>query len=178
MDAVATAANVSKATVYAHYGSKQALFGATVAHECARAAARMTIAENLARHRSLEQALTDIGRAFLDTLMSPQVVGLSRMVVAESRRFPELGRIYYQSAPAHTLDDLAAYLEKAQEQGLVGACDARCAADQFLGMVRGDRLIRILLGQMPTWAECEPAIAAAVQTFVARYAAVVEGAHD
>lgn len=171
MDALATAAGVSKATIYAHYDSKESLFAATARRECRRAVARMAIGADLAEHRSLHTALTHIGRAFLDTLLSPEIGGLTRMVIAESTRFPELGQIYYDSAPGQTLTSVACYLDRAQREGLVIACDTRRAADQFLSLLRGDLHIRILLGHPPGPAERDPAIAEAVATFVARYAA-------
>lgn len=170
MDALAAAAGVSKATVYAHYESKEALFAATARRECRRAVVRMAIGEDLAEHRSLETALTHIGRAFLDTLMSPEIGGLSRMVIAESRRFPELGEIYYDSAPGQTLSSVETYLDSAQRRGLLIACDTRRAAEQFLSLLRGDLYIRILLGRVPDATERDPTIAEAVNTFVARYA--------
>ncbi|KEZ78128.1 TetR/AcrR family transcriptional regulator [Salinisphaera hydrothermalis] len=172
MDALAAAAGVSKATIYAHYESKEVLFAATARRECRRAVARMAIGDDLVAHRSLEEALTHIGRAFLDTLMSPEIVGLLRMVIAESTRFPELGQIYYDSAPGQTLTSVTCYLDRARRQGWLIDCDTRRAAEQFLSLLRGDLHMRILLGQSPDAAERDPAIAEAVATFTARYATV------
>ena len=171
MDALAAEAGVSKATIYAHYDSKEALFAATARRECRRLVVRMAIGEDLVGHRSLETALSHIGRAFLDTLMSPEIVGLLRMVVAESARFPELGQIFYDSAPGQTLASVTCYLDRARDEGLLIDCDTRRAAEQFLSLLRGDLYIRLLLGQRPRAEERDPAIAEAVATFTARFGA-------
>lgn len=172
MDALALAAGVSKATIYAHYDSKKALFAATARRECGRLVARMSITKDVAGHRSLEQALTHIAEIFLDILMSPEIAGLSRMVIAESARFPELGQIYYDSAPGQTLASVAEYFAQAQREGRLVACDTHRAADQFLSMLRGDFFIRMLLGRTPSPDEHGPAIAEAVTTIIARYGVV------
>lgn len=171
MDALAAAAGVSKATVYAHYESKEALFAATARRECRRAVARMAIGDDVVAHRSLDAALTHIGRAFLDTLLSPEIAGLLRMVIAESTRFPELGQIFYDSAPGQTLASVTCYLDRARREGWLIDCDTHRAAEQFLSLLRGDLHLRILLGQPPDPAERDPAIAEAVTTFIARYGA-------
>lgn len=171
MDALAAAAGVSKATIYAHYQSKEALFAATARRECRRLVVRMAIGDDLVEHRTLDTALTHIGRAFLDALMSPELVGLLRMVIAESTRFPELGQIYYDSAPGQTLASVTCYLDRARREGLLIECDTRRAAEQFLSLLRGDLHIRILLGHPSPVVERDPAIAEAVATFVARYGA-------
>ena len=97
MDAVAKAAGVSKATVYAHFKSKSDLFAAIVA----QVAGRLTgeIRAIMEAHLPLRQALTRIGQHFLEVLIDPERVRMFRMMVAEADRFPDLGRIFYRAGP-------------------------------------------------------------------------------
>lgn len=173
MDAIAQAAEVSKATVYAHHDSKQALFAATARRECARMVGRMAIApdcEDLGAVPDLEAALTRIGHSFIDTILSDDMTALLRMVIAEAGRFPEIGQIYYESAPRQTRQSVTRYLEQARARGLVQTPDCELAASQFLGMLRGDVLVATLLGAQSETRDHHAIIEQAVTTFVARYA--------
>lgn len=169
MDALAAVADVSKATVYAYHPSKEALFAATVKRECRRTVTRMTIGEHGVDGRSLEQALIEIGNTFLNILVSPEIAALTRMVVAESRRFPELGHIYYHSGPGQITKSVAKYLERANQRGCVHGCDPWRGADQFLGLLRGDRHIRLLLGQYSEDTSKDDVVREAVALFLGRY---------
>lgn len=170
MDAIASAAGVSKATIYAHYDGKESLFAAVVERECERTKARMAIHAGAgAPVRTLAAVLTDFGHQFVETLGDPEIAGLARMVVAESRRFPELGRIYYDSAPGRMQADLTQRLARACERGQMADTDIETAAEQFLSMLRGDRYIRLLLGLAPVPGDGRRAVEAAVATVMARY---------
>lgn len=173
MDAIAQAAGVSKATVYAHHDSKQALFAATARRECARVVGQMAVAngsQDLSSAPDLEAALTRIGRSFVDAILSDEIMALLRMVIAEATRFPEIGRIYYESAPLQTRQNVTRYLEQARAQGLIQARDCELAASQFLGMLRGDVLVATLLGEQSEQRDNNAVIDEAVATFIARYA--------
>lgn len=172
MDAIAQAAGVSKATVYAHHDSKQALFAATARRECARVVGQMAIAsgcQDLSAAPDLEAALTRIGRSFVNAIMSDEITALLRMVIAEAIRFPEIGQIYYDSAPRQTRQNVTRYLQQARAEGLIHARDCELAASQFLGMLRGDMLVATLLGEQSGVCDDDTIIAEAVATFVARY---------
>tara|TARA_B100002049_G_scaffold109303_1_gene80665 strand:- start:649 stop:1290 length:642 start_codon:yes stop_codon:yes gene_type:complete len=171
MDAIAARAGVSKATVYAHYASKQALFAATTQRECRRVHERMALPQDVTG-LPLAQALSTIGHAFLQAILSAQNLTLLRMVAAELPRFPELGTIFYDSAPGRTLASVRAYLEQARAHGLIGDCDCALVAAQFLGALRGDLQIRALLGITPAVADMDAVVDEAVALFVTRYAVV------
>jgi TetR/AcrR family transcriptional regulator, mexJK operon transcriptional repressor len=100
--------------------------------------------------------------------MAPRILTILRIVIAEVRRFPELGRIYYDSGPRIALDGVAHYLERACNSGLIQAQDARLAAAQFLGMLRGDLFLRRMLGIGET-KDLKRIADAAVETFLKAY---------
>jgi TetR/AcrR family transcriptional regulator, mexJK operon transcriptional repressor len=166
MDEIARRAGVSKATVYSHFESKPALFGAIVQHRC-----QHTMSSMLAElsDRPIEETLTALGRQFLDVLMMPGSLPLYRVVLAEAPRFPELGRIFYEAGPDRVAAALAQYLAGLDERGVLVVSDPRWSAEQFLGAVLGHIHIRMLLGvvaEPPSPEERERYVAAAVSTFL------------
>jgi TetR/AcrR family transcriptional regulator, mexJK operon transcriptional repressor len=166
MDEIARRAGVSKATVYSHFESKPALFGAIVQHRCQRTLAAM-LAE--LSDQPVEQTLTTLGRQFLDVLMMPGSLPLYRVVLAEAPRFPELGRIFYEAGPDRCAIALTDYLTDLDRRGVLQVSDPRWSAEQFLGGVLGQIHIRMLLGvasEPPSPAARERFVAAAVSAFL------------
>jgi len=169
MDAVAKAAGVSKATVYAHFKSKNDLFAAIVAQvsEQLTAEIRAVIDAKL----PLRQALTRIGLKFLEVLTDPHRVRMFRMMVAEVDRFPELGRVFYEAGPLVMQDCLAGFLQGAASAGSLAIADPGLATRQFLSLIKADLHLRCLLvmGTDPTPAERERQVAAADDMFLKAY---------
>ncbi|MES1927017.1 TetR/AcrR family transcriptional regulator [Salinisphaera sp. T31B1] len=169
MDAIAAAAGVSKATVYAHHAGKKALFAAVTRAECQRVTASMAVADDI-ESLTLGPALRQIAASFMEAICAPQSLALLRMVATESNRFPELGAIFYDCAPGQTLTSVTTYLERLRARGLIDAADCETVAAQFLGAVRGDVHLRAVLGLSIETGDRTALIEAAVATFVARYA--------
>eukprot|EP01035_Chromulina_nebulosa_P011284 gene11284-15106_t len=97
MEAVARAAGVSKATLYAHFASKDALFASIVAEACER---NTLVADNFPTDvEDIEAALVAIGGRVLRFLLQPRTLAIYRVAVAESARFPELGRAFWAAGP-------------------------------------------------------------------------------
>ena len=144
MDAVARAAGVSKATLYAHFAGKAELFSAVVVAECRRFVP--VVDENEVDRLPVREALIRIARRFVDLLMSPAALAAYRVVVAETPRFPELGRAFYAAGPANTLEVLAGYLQRATARGELAVAEPRTAATLLMGMARSHLQLRCLLG--------------------------------
>jgi len=169
MDAVAKAAGVSKATVYAHFNSKDELFAAIVTRICGQLTReiRAVIEAGL----PLRQALLDIGGRFLEVLTDPKRVRMFRMVMGEVDRFPELGRVFYRSGPLVMQDCLAGYLEQAAASGDLAIPDAGQAARQFLSLVKADLHLRCLfeIGLVTPASDRDRLVTAAVDMFLKAY---------
>lgn len=161
MDAVAAAIGVSKMTVYRHFRSKEALFAGIVGEMCDRIA-DPELARAMAR-LPLRAALETFGRRSLETIFAPETLGLHRVVIAESARFPELGRMFYERGPGINVATLAAYLAGNGETKLNPAAAARLAGE-FLSLLRGYEHMRALLGLdgAPARAQRERQVARAV----------------
>lgn len=171
MDAVARAAGVSKATLYAHFASKDALFATIINEACLKNVAVGDLLPEPAG--DLAAALSALGQRMLRFLLDPGALAIHRVVVAESVRFPELGRAFYDNGPGLFRQTFSEWLTVQAAAGQLGVPDPLMAADQFMGMLRtGGIFLRASLGlpPPPTEAEINATVAAAVRTFLRAYA--------
>ena len=170
MDAIARTAGVSKATVYAYFPSKDALFAAIIDYGCRNRFGGQF--DPAASSGDIATDLRDIGRRFYDMVLAPEGLAMYRVVVAEAVRFPELGRAFYDAGPRQTLDNLERMLQSAADRGQLDIKEPRSAAEQFMGLIRGDLFLRRLLGMADESeiAGLDEAVQRAVQTFMTAYA--------
>ena len=144
MDAVALGAKVSKATLYVYFRSKRDLFAAIIKQERGRYGIDL-MAVDVGRE-TIKAKLTRCGCDIVDFLVSPETVASYRMVVAEAGRFPELGQVFYDAGPERLLDHLEEFIAGAMDAGYLRRDQPRVAAEQFLGLVRGNLQLCALLG--------------------------------
>lgn len=169
MDAIARVANVSKATLYAHFSGKEELFAAIVSHEC-RTQQGLLWAPGV-EDREIEEALGEIGRNFLGLILSAPAVAIFRVVMAESARFPDLGRIFFNSGPNQMRQSLSSYLAKASARGRLEIVDPWRAAEHFIGMLQTPVHFSVLFGVKDHFArdELDRIVADAVEAFLRAY---------
>ena len=86
-------------------------------------------------------------------------------MIAESRRFPALGRLFYKSGPEACIAMLTAYLERHSSRKTLNLRNPRRTAEEFLELLRGYAHLRVLLGVQKTLSaqELEENIEGAVQ---------------
>ncbi|TPG59129.1 TetR/AcrR family transcriptional regulator [Roseomonas nepalensis] len=169
MDAVAKEAGVSKATLYAHFTGKEALFGAIVGGRCAAIAAQ---AEDLASSSaSTDRALRETGRLWMRFLLDPDSIAIHRIVIAECARFPDLAAAFYAAGPATGRAWLTRRLVEDQRQDRLRAdADPAVAADHLMGLLRGELYLRTMLGgPTPDEAAINAVVEAAVEVFLRAY---------
>jgi TetR/AcrR family transcriptional repressor of mexJK operon len=166
MDTIAREAGASKATVYAHFGSKEELFGAVIERECEQYFARFSAGE--LDPRDVRASLTILGRRFLELILSPDAIALHRIIVGEVTRFPMLGEVFWRAGPERERVQIEAFLQSASACGALAIADTRLAAEQFVSLVRGDAQLRQLLrlGTAPGDRDIELAVEGAVDTFL------------
>jgi TetR/AcrR family transcriptional repressor of mexJK operon len=144
MEAIAREAAVSKATLYAHFAGKDALFAALIVMECRHLSGQ--IGARALDEPDIRDALLQVARDFNNLLCSGDGLTMYRIVVAEAPRFPELGRIFYDSGPKVMIDRIADVLRRASERGLLKLADPRIAAIQFISLIRGEMHLTRVLG--------------------------------
>jgi TetR/AcrR family transcriptional repressor of mexJK operon len=179
MDGIARAADVSKATLYAHFSSKDSLFATIVQVAC-----RENIipedalpigeagadGETADAAEDISVALRAIGGRMLRFFLRDRSLAIHRLVIAESERFPELGRAFYDNGPAACRDILATWMVRRRE---LSVPNPPLAAEQFVGLLRTGLFLRATLGLAPEpdEASVDAAVTDAVSTFLRAYRA-------
>lgn len=172
MDAVARQAGASKATLYAHFPSKDALFAAMVAERCDRMAAEAAAA--LAGHGDdgPGAALRRLCRTVLAFLVAPSTLAIHRIVQTEAGRVPGLAEAFFAAGPGAGRTRLARWIAEEQRSGRLRAdADPVEAAGHLGALLRGDLWLRAGLGVPPAPDEgaVERAAAAAASVFLRAY---------
>ncbi len=132
MDAIAARAGCSKQTLYARYGSKQALM-----HQVACEGMAATALPEAPSAGTLRQALVAFAEDHLAHLCEPRTLGTARLVTAQAQQFPDEVAQIYQSYAGALLDRLAGWLQQGMRRGLLRHDDPHCAAELLLGMIVG-----------------------------------------
>ena len=173
MDGIADRAGVSKQTVYAHFHSKAALFVAVV--EAMTGKAATDIGEDVAEvldDRPVADYLLDVANDQLTVVLTPRLMRLRRMVIAEVERFPELGRSLYENGPIRSIRRVERALRHYIEIGQVKTSDPFAAATHFNWIVMSAPInAAMLLGDagIPSRTELVNHARQAVRIFVSAY---------
>jgi TetR/AcrR family transcriptional repressor of mexJK operon len=166
MDAIAAAAGVSKATVYAYFDGKDQLFTEMVAGYCDEQ--KEAVAEIEDEHLPIGEALNRILLTLMRYLAHPRAIAFSTMIVGQAGRFPELGRIFVETGAMELQAQLAGVLRRAAERGELELEDPALTAELLIAMVRGVVQSRSLRGGGAPPSESElAAVAGAAAALVA-----------
>ncbi|MBF4207898.1 MULTISPECIES: TetR/AcrR family transcriptional regulator [Pseudomonas] len=147
MDAVATAAGVSKLTVYSHFTDKETLFSSAVVATCTAQLPELIF--ELPEGVPLEQVLLKIGRGFQALISSDLSVKLHRLIMALGNQDPKLSQIFFEAGPMRVLHEMEALLRQADARGLLRIELPANAAEHFFCLLKGAANFRLLLGYAP-----------------------------
>ncbi|GLQ06763.1 TetR/AcrR family transcriptional regulator [Sneathiella chinensis] len=166
VDAVIARVGGSKRNVYQEFGSKEGLFAAIVTEIADSALGGLNIDDT--ESRDLGEILRSFGCKLLQVYMSPALIGVLRIVMAEAPRFPELARAVYERGPGRSSDCLVKVLENARSRGEVRITDCQLAAENFMGMLRDNFHMQVALGLKASPSETEIAarVASVVDSFL------------
>lgn len=153
MEKVAAAAPVSKATLYHYFDSKNALLAEVISQLCG--SVLETMSQAVLEVNEVENNLKKIAQSFVELIFSENALGLYRLVIAESRDFPGLGQLVYDSSVQQVLPQLENYLQQLNDSGLFQIADPAFAADAFFSVLKGDLHFQCLLGIKPLPSEAE-----------------------
>ena len=137
LDEIARRAGVSKGTLYLYFKDKQDLFRAVVRSAIAPNIEAVTSAVS-SLEAPFEQVVRMLLAAFADRESRLPIGAVAKMVVGESRNFPELARVWHDEVASKAIGAIAALIERAQQRGEVRPGDPRLYAFSLMGpMVLG-----------------------------------------
>ena len=125
-------ANVTRATVYKHFKTKEEILERLWIHTSGRL--RSAIEEVIDLRRPVWQVLQDVGQCFYRAGLSADAKAISRILVGEATRFPELVKKGYERR-WFALEPLARYFETLSMNGKMALDDPPHAAQQFMHLV-------------------------------------------
>jgi len=132
LDEIARRAGVSKGTLYLYFQDKAELF---------RAVIRDTVAPRVAAVRDMadkvELPFAQIVPLFLTNFAEMTtrlpVGAVAKIVIGESRNFPDLAKIWHDQVASGALSALESLIRRAQDRGEVRQGDARLMAFSLMG---------------------------------------------
>lgn len=142
MEQLAEAADVSKQTLYSHFGGKEELFVAAIKQRCIHYALCEELFDD---QRPLSDVLRDLASHLMELLLSEDAIKLHRLCISGADQFPEICCLFYDAGPKSLLTYLADYLQRQASAGNLEIDNCDFAAQQFLFMVKGEAHMEALL---------------------------------
>ena len=151
MDLVASRAQTSKRSLYAHFESKEKLFLAII--ELVRGLFLTRLKQPGDYSDKPAEALVLFCREYLRSMLYGPSVQMCRISMAESERFPEQSALYFDVLFTQVQARLSAYLRTTFRLSAKGSVDA---ANSLLGLVLFPRFTRVLFGLDPPVKSLDP----------------------
>jgi AcrR family transcriptional regulator len=169
MSSIAVRVGGSKATLYNYFPSKEELFAAVIDEKC-RDFQGMFLEMDV-ETADFGKVLTQLGERMLHMMLRDDSIATFRLITAESSRFPELGRAFYQSGRQRGKQMLADFFARAQKAGKLRLGNPRDMAVLFIEACKGELVLLKAwnVNPKPSEKEIKATIATAVTVFLAAY---------
>ncbi|WP_327250680.1 TetR/AcrR family transcriptional regulator [Streptomyces sp. NBC_01244] len=174
MDAITSRSGVSKATVYKHFGTKERLFLAVIGGMLREIRAGLEFDDSrLTEAADLRAALIALSVEWAGLLLRPDVMTLHRLVIGETHRFPQLGRLWYRVTYDGYDKPLVEACTELGRRGRLDVPDPVLAVRQLVAATAGvpQRVHTLTPGTATDPAELTRVVTSGVDLFLARYAA-------
>jgi TetR/AcrR family transcriptional regulator, mexJK operon transcriptional repressor len=132
MSAIAKEMGGSKGTLWSYFGSKEELLAAVIESLSARFQSFM--GEILDTKKDIRVVLTRFCETFIERISRPEAVALQRLIVSQADRFPEIGRVFYDHAPAINHATLSDFVKRQMSAGVLRKDDPSEAAHMLLDL--------------------------------------------
>ncbi|WP_158638043.1 TetR/AcrR family transcriptional regulator [Sphingomonas ginsenosidivorax] len=144
MSGIAADLGGSKGTLYKYFDTKGALFEAVMLQCCKD----MFVDFNgdLTRYKDVREYLIDAGTRMLPAMLESSALDISRLVLSEGVRHPQIARIYAEKALDPADEAVALGLAHFHSIGQIECPDALSSAKQFMGLLRADIHLRAVCG--------------------------------
>lgn len=132
LDDVARRAGLSKAAIYLYFADKTALFEGVVQHAVASNLGQMEAM--LAGHRGpVAPLLPRILEFMANRIETTPMAAVAKLVIAESRAFPEIGRFYLKEVIGRGLPLMEGLIKRGIDQGEFRTVDAFLTVRSMMG---------------------------------------------
>lgn len=160
--AICREADVSRATLFSHFGSKEGLYEAVIRELSDRQLE--PVLALLGQTDRYAERLREFGRGFALAVLSKESIGARRLATSELRSLPKLAKVHYQLGIGRILPVLTAFLKNGIEAGHVRNADPVLLAEQFLAATLGYRQYRALIDYRETSASNDEYVESAVRS--------------
>ena len=133
MDQIASKCGFTKAVLYQYFESKEELFSAIFQEP-----GFLKDLDNLTieyTNENLEEVLKKVGYAFMEMFEDEDRLNLTRIVIAESLRFPQLGKIMYSYGINNVAEKFSKYLIILSEKGIIQCTNPKLTARSYFGLL-------------------------------------------
>ncbi|HET8941636.1 MAG TPA: TetR/AcrR family transcriptional regulator [Rudaea sp.] len=144
MDAIASAAGVSKLTVYSHFNDKETLFTEAVRSKCEEQLPAEIFMPDL--QGPIRNQLLAIARAFFKLITSGDALAMHRTIVSNAQQSPKLAQLFWDAGPARVQETFSAFLRDEVAAGQLDLPDVHRATTQFLCLLKGECHARLEFG--------------------------------
>lgn len=145
---IATAAKVSKETLYARFDSKEGLFYALLAWGSHKSALDPD-SFDLDAFETPVAALETYAVECLRKIMHPESVAVHRIVVGESQRMPEVARVFDEFTCQQGQVIMTRLARALDAAGAARIDDVDAFSEAFLGLLRGNLHHHVTIGVRP-----------------------------
>jgi TetR/AcrR family transcriptional regulator, mexJK operon transcriptional repressor len=165
IDAVASRANVARQTIYNHFKSKEALFGAALEKAIAELFSTLRAGDGDLRARLIRFGIELRARA-----LHPKSIKLQRVLIGEAPRFPDLADSFYRYCVLGSCEQMATVFAAAMRNETMRRDDPLETARLFMEMLVGmDRWRMLYGGSAPDAAAEKKHVTRAVDFFLRAY---------
>ncbi|WP_214403514.1 TetR/AcrR family transcriptional regulator [Pseudonocardia lacus] len=173
IDLIAQRADVSKVTIYNHFGSKRELFLAVVhdALEEALEQPKSALRTSLEESDDIREVLVRTARGWVAGMAQPQVLALRTLVASEAQRFPELGAAWKANGPGPTSAVLAEEFRRRIDLGELDIPDIELALVQLYALVLYPHFAHIAYGERIDEKRADELVDRGVDMFLGYYSA-------
>jgi TetR/AcrR family transcriptional regulator, mexJK operon transcriptional repressor len=140
---IAKGAGVATRTVYQHFGDKEAIFRQVM---FARETAAVFPAPSIKPDDSLHEILQKTANYIMDVSLRPSTVGLMRLTIAESWRFPELTKKLTNATYSRFRANVKGIFDELVKRGLVNDTDTALSAAIFMDLILGTTPLLVYAG--------------------------------
>ncbi|RXJ86759.1 TetR/AcrR family transcriptional regulator [Arcobacter sp. CECT 8985] len=165
LDEITKEVGCSKRTLYNEFSNKEGIFKELIITNTNQVI--KILEKEKFESKDLRDNLVHFGFTLMNTYMQPKMVGVFKVILTETARFPELGKIFFDNGPKKGSEILRGILANSEYFDDDRPVD-EWHIDYFIGMLRSNIHLKVLLGlkKRPTEKELKKYIKGAVEIYL------------